>query len=77
MHLALDFGGKALDAGYKVFFSSMNSLMHVLKTQEIFRASAARLKCIREFQILIVDKLGYPSVSKVEANLFFADFRPL
>ncbi|MEG1181284.1 MAG: ATP-binding protein, partial [Oscillospiraceae bacterium] len=34
-------------------------------------ASAARLKCIRESRLLIVDELGYLPVSKVEANLFF------
>lgn len=70
-HIALAIGNKALDAGYKVFFASMDSLMHILKTQEISRASAARLKWIRESHLLIIDEMGYLPVSKVEANLFF------
>lgn len=70
-HIALAIGNKALDCGYKVFFASMDSLVHILKTQEISRASSARLKWIKECQLLIIDEMGYLPVSKVEANLFF------
>lgn len=70
-HLALAIGSKALDCGYKVFFASMDTLVHILKTQEISRKSATRLKWIRESQILIIDELGYLPVSRVEANLLF------
>ena len=70
-HLALAIGNKALDSGYKVFFASMDSIVHILKTQEISRSSAARLKWIKECQLLIIDEMGYLPVSKVEANLFF------
>ncbi len=70
-HLALAVGHKALESGYKVFFASMDSLVHILKTQEISRNSAARLKWIKECQLLIIDEMGYLPVSKVEANLFF------
>lgn len=70
-HLALAIGNKALDCGYKVFFASMDTLMHILKTQEISRSSAARLKWIKESQLLIIDEMGYLPVSRVEANLFF------
>jgi DNA replication protein DnaC len=70
-HLALAVGNKALENGYKVFFASMDTLVHILKTQEISRNSAARLKWIRECHLLIIDELGYLPVSKIEANLFF------
>lgn len=70
-HLALAIGNKALESGYKVFFASMDTLVHILKTQEISRNSAARLKWIKESQLLIIDELGYLPVSKMEANLFF------
>lgn len=70
-HLALAIGNKALESGYKVFFASMDTLVHILKTQEISRGSAARLKWIRECQLLIIDEMGYLPVSKIEANLFF------
>jgi DNA replication protein DnaC len=70
-HLALAIGNKALESGYKVFFASMDTLVHILKTQEISRSSSARLKWIRECQLLIIDEMGYLPVSKIEANLFF------
>ena len=70
-HLALAIGNCAIDCGYKVFFASMDTLMHILKTHEISRNSAARLKWIRQSHLLIIDELGYLPVSKVEANLFF------
>lgn len=70
-HLALAIGNKALDSGYKVFFASMDNLVHILKTQEISRNSAARLKWIKECQLLIIDEVGYLPVGRVEANLFF------
>jgi len=70
-HLALAIGSKALDSGYKVFYASMDTLVHILKTQEISRNSMARLKWIKECDLLIIDELGYLPVSKIEANLFF------
>ena len=70
-HIALAIGNKAVEIGYKVFFSSMDTLVHILKTQEISRNSAARLKWIKEADILIIDELGYLPVGKTEANMFF------
>lgn len=70
-HIALAIGNKAVESGYKVFFSSMDSLVHILKTQEISRNSAARLKWIKESDLLIIDELGYLPIGKAEANMFF------
>lgn len=70
-HIALAIGSKAVEVGYKVFFSSMDKLMHILKTQEISRSSAARVKWIMEADLLIIDELGYLPIGRVEANLFF------
>lgn len=70
-HLALAIGNTAPESGYKVFFASMDTLVHILKTQEISRNSAARVKWIKECDLLIIDELGYLPVSKFEANLFF------
>lgn len=70
-HIALATANTALDAGYKVFFAAMDNLIHILKTQEISRKSAARLKWIRGCDLLIIDELGYLPVGKVESNLFF------
>lgn len=70
-HLALAIGNKAVLEGYKVFFSSMDSLTHILKTQEISAKSAARLRWISKCDLLIIDEVGYLPVSRTEANLFF------
>lgn len=49
----------------------MDTLVQILKTQEISRNSAARLKWIRESDLLIIDELGYLPIGRVEANMFF------
>lgn len=70
-HIALAIGNKAVEDGYKVFFSSMDTLVHILKTQEISRNSAARFKWIKECDLLVIDELGYLPIGKAEANMFF------
>lgn len=70
-HIALAIGNKALEVGYKVFFCSMDTLIHVLKTHEISRYSASKLNYIKKCHLLIIDELGYLPVDKVETNLFF------
>lgn len=42
-HLAIAMGLKAVEAGYKVSFISMDNLMHVLKTQDISRKSKGKV----------------------------------
>lgn len=71
-HLALAIGNKAVRAGYNVAFQTMDSLMHVLKTSEISKNSAARIRWIKKCGLLIVDELGYLPVSKIEADFFFS-----
>jgi len=70
-HLALALGNKAVQAGYKVFYTSVDNLIHILKTQEISIKSSARLKWIRDCDLVIIDDLGYLPLSRVETNMFF------
>ena len=70
-HLALAIGNKALEVGYKVFFCSMDTLIHILKTHEISRASSIRLNYIKKSHLLIIDELGYLPIDRVETNMFF------
>jgi DNA replication protein DnaC len=70
-HLALAIGNKAVREGYKVFFATMDSLTHILKTQEISAKSAARVRWISKCDLIIIDEVGYLPVSRTEANLFF------
>jgi DNA replication protein DnaC len=71
-HLALAVANTALERGYKVFFGSMDSIMHILKTQEISAKSASRVRWISKCDIVIIDEVGYLPISKTEANLFFS-----
>ena len=70
-HISLALCSLALDAGYKVFFTSMDRLIHILKTAEISRNSSVRLKYIYTCDLVVVDELGYLPVTRNEANLFF------
>lgn len=70
-HIALAIGNKAARSGYNVFFSTMDNLVHILKTQEISQKSASRMRWIKKCDLVIIDELGYLPISKVEANLFF------
>jgi DNA replication protein DnaC len=70
-HLALAVANKAVREGYKVFFSDMDNLMHILKTQEISLKSAARVRWICKCDLVVIDEVGYLPVTDVEANLFF------
>jgi DNA replication protein DnaC len=70
-HLALAIGTKAVNEGYRVSFSTLDKLMHMLKTQEISTKSASRLRYIHKCDLVIIDEVGYLPVSRTEANLFF------
>lgn len=70
-HIALATGNLAVRMGYRVFFTNMDTLMHILKTQEISQKSAARIRWINKCDLVIIDEVGYLPVSKPEANLFF------
>lgn len=70
-HLAIGLGIVAVESGYKVIFTSMGDLVQVLKTEEITRKSKARLKRIREADVVIIDDLMFMAMDQEEANLFF------
>jgi len=70
-HLALALSNHALNAGYKVFFASMDRLTHILKTAEISKHSRVRLSYAQTCNLLVIDEFGYLPLSRTEANLFF------
>ena len=70
-HLALAIGNTAAKTGYNVFFSMMDNLIHILKTQEISQKSASRMRWISKCDLVIIDEMGYMPITKTEANLFF------
>lgn len=70
-HLSVGLGIEAINQGYKVIFSTMGDLIHSLKTEEITRKSKARMKRIREADLVIIDDLMFMAMDKQEANMFF------
>lgn len=71
-HIALAIGNKAVRQGIKTAFTTMDKLVHILKTQEISVKSQNRLRWFKKCELLIVDEFGYLPVSRTEANFFFS-----
>lgn len=70
-HLAIALGYKAVKEGYRVTFTTMDALMHTLKTAEISKKSKGMLNRILSSSLVIIDELGYLPITREEANLFF------
>lgn len=70
-HLSIGLGIHAIKSGYKVYFSSMNDLIHLLKTQEILSSARNKVKHITEADLLIIDDLMFMAMERNEANMFF------
>ena len=70
-HLAIALAYHACEEGYKVSYTSMQSLMQVLRTCEVDRRSRAKMNRILKSNLLVVDEVGYLPITSVEGNLFF------
>lgn len=70
-HLAVGLGIEAIRQGYKVRFTQMDELIHVLKTQEITRSARTKLNRLTRSDLVIIDDLMFMAIDRREANLFF------
>jgi DNA replication protein DnaC len=70
-HISIGLGFEAIQRGFKVAFSTMGELVHLLKTEEYIRKSQMQLKRLKESDLVIVDDLMYMAMDQREANLFF------
>jgi DNA replication protein DnaC len=70
-HLSIGLGIEAIYKGFKVAFSTMGEIVHLLKTEEYIRKSQTQLKRIKEADLVIIDDLMYMAMDQREANLFF------
>lgn len=70
-HISIGLGHEAIQKGYKVSFSTMGELVHLLKTEEYIRKSQMELKRLKEADLVIIDDLMYMAMDPREANLFF------
>lgn len=62
---------KAYEEGYRVSYTTMQSLMQTLRTHEIDRRSKAKMNRIQKSNLLVVDEVGYLPITSTEGNLFF------
>lgn len=70
-HVALGLGFDALQKGFHVHYTTMNSLLDALKTEELIRKSQIKLNRIRKSDIVIVDDLMYFGHNAREQTMFF------
>ena len=70
-HLAIALGIHACEEGYRVSYTTMQSLVQCLRTEEIDRRSRAKMNRVRKSSLLIIDEVGYLPINPTEGNLFF------
>jgi len=70
-HLAMGIGSKAVDAGYKVLFTTALALVEALELAELKGELKKRINTYLKFDVLIIDELGYlPMNRQGMYNLF-------
>lgn len=65
-HLAIGLGYQACEEGYKVSYTTMQSLIKTLRTEEIDRHSGVKMRRIRASNLLIIDEVGYLPINAKE-----------
>lgn len=70
-HLAIALAVKALELGYPVCFITLDALMKVLKTGEVYATSKRKLKVLHSASLVVLDEVGFLPLSPAEANLLF------
>lgn len=70
-HLAIALGIKAVEARKRVFFYSAERLTEELASSEVSGQLNHKLETMSRLDLLIIDELGYLSLSKQTAKLFF------
>lgn len=70
-HLAVSLGLKAIEAGYRVLFTTAANLITVLTRAHAEGRLEDKLKVYTAPRLLIVDEIGYLPIDRQGANLFF------
>jgi DNA replication protein DnaC len=70
-HLAVALGLKAIEAGYRVFFTTAANLIAALTKAHGDGRLEEKLKFYTTPRLLIVDEIGYLPIDRLAANLFF------
>lgn len=70
-HLAVSLGIKAIEAGYRVLFTSAAQLIAILTKALAEGRLDEKLKLYTTPRLLIIDEIGYLPIERIGANLFF------
>jgi len=70
-HLAVALGLKAIEAGYRVLFTTAANLMTTLTKAHGEGRLDEKLKFFTTPRLLIIDEIGYLPIDRLGANLFF------
>lgn len=70
-HLAIALGMKALEAGHRVLFLTLESLLSRLMRAKWENRLERQLQLLVYPKVLIIDEMGYLPMSRDEASLFF------
>jgi DNA replication protein DnaC len=70
-HLAIAIGIKAVEARKRVLFYSAEKLTEELAAAEVSGQLNSKLESLSRLDLLLIDELGYLSLSKQTAKLFF------
>lgn len=63
-HLAIGIGDKALNHGYKVWFTTALALVELLEMAEMKRELKKKINRLLKFDLIIIDELGYLPMNK-------------
>lgn len=70
-HLAIALGVKAVEAGYRVHFLTLESMLTRLMRARMENRAERQLQQFVYPRVLIIDEMGYLPMSREEAGLFF------
>jgi DNA replication protein DnaC len=70
-HLAVSLGLRAIEAGYRVLFTTAAHLIAVLTKAHAEGRLDEKLKVYTTPRLLIIDEIGYLPIDRIGANLFF------
>lgn len=70
-YLMIRLGYRVAELGYHVLFLTMSELVYFLKNKDSCRKSKEVTNRLNKCDLLIIDEIGYISLTKEGANLFF------
>jgi DNA replication protein DnaC len=69
--IALGLGLHAINEGYTVCFEKVENFFDILAKADYERSAGFRLKNIKKAQLVILDEIGYATITREQANRFF------